>query len=332
MGINIAVKKGRWNTYFSRSRSDISVSREGIQEPEEEGHRVPVKAELPASDPPVSDPPKLSGHQLDVVDCHCHHGRMPAPFTGAMNAAALDSRPALVPVTISGGCLVYGMEEARIPMRLESGLVIAKGIHLKEAYRATRADVAATMSMCNSKGWAVGEIDLDYSTKEHHPQQKFILAEFFRRVDPSSNMVLHLRGADEDSCSRVPTQDCITLSDGLGVSIQAPIYLHCFLGGPAQIKLWIDTGRPVFFGVSGRVRSMLDTQQEGVRAIPQDRIMVETDSPYLTCGVGRPMTPKHIGKVYQLVATLRGESAVHLAEAVTRNFCTFFAKQLGQKR
>eukprot|EP00105_Crassostrea_gigas_P030631 XP_011453026.1 PREDICTED: uncharacterized protein LOC105346229 [Crassostrea gigas] len=145
-------------------------------------------------------------------------------------------------------------------------------------------------------------------------------------------MMLHLRGADEDSCSRVPTQDSITLLDGLGVSIRAPIYLHCFLGGPTQIKLWIDTRRPVYFGVIGRVRSMLDTQQEGVRAIPQDRILVETDSPYLPCGVGRPMTPKHIGKVYQLVATLRGESAEHLAEAVTRNFCTFFAKQLGQKR
>lgn len=67
-----------------------------------------------------------------VVDCHWHPGWMPAPFTGAMNAAALDSRPSLVPVTISGGCFVYGMEEARIPMRLESGLVIVKGIHPKE--------------------------------------------------------------------------------------------------------------------------------------------------------------------------------------------------------
>lgn len=110
--------------------------------------------------------------------------------------------------------------------------------------------------------------------KEHHPQQKFILVEFFRKMDLSCNMVLHLRGADEESCSRVPTQDCITLLDGLGVSIQAPIYLHCFLGGPAQIKFWVDTGRPVYFGVSGRVRSMLSTQQEGVRAIPQDRILV----------------------------------------------------------
>lgn len=87
----------------------------------------------------------------------------------------------------------------------------------------------------------------------------------------------------------------------------------------------------MYFGVSGRVRSMLDTQQEGVRAIPQDRILVETDSPYLPCGVGRPMTPKHIGKVYQLVATIRGESVENLAEAVTKNFSTFFAKQLGQR-
>lgn len=77
---------------------------------------MPVRAELPAS-----DPPEVSCHQLAVVDYHWHPGRMPASFTGAMNAAALDSRSSLVPVTISGGCLVYGMEEACISMRLESG-------------------------------------------------------------------------------------------------------------------------------------------------------------------------------------------------------------------
>lgn len=144
-------------------------------------------------------------------------------------------------------------------------------------------------------------------------------------------MVLHLKGADKDSCSWVPTQDCITLLDRLGVSIQAPIYLHCFVGGPAQIKLWVDTGRPVYFGVSESVHSMLDTQQEGVRAIPQDRILVKTNSPYLPCGVGWPMTPKHIGKVYQLVATVSGKSVEHLEEAVAKNFRTFFAKQLGHR-
>lgn len=72
---------------------------------------MPVKDELPAS-----DSPELSGHQLAVVDCHWHPGRILAPFTGAMNAAALDSGPSLMPVTRSGGCLIYGME-VRIPMR-----------------------------------------------------------------------------------------------------------------------------------------------------------------------------------------------------------------------
>lgn len=91
------------------------MSREVSQGPEEKGHIVPVRAELPAS-----DPPEVSGHQLAVVDCDWHTGRMPASITGAMNAAALDSRPSLVPVTISGGCLIYGMEDCT-SMRLESG-------------------------------------------------------------------------------------------------------------------------------------------------------------------------------------------------------------------
>lgn len=64
------------------------MSREVSQGPEEKGHIVPVRAELPAS-----DPPEVSGHQLAVVDCDWHTGRMPASITGAMNAAALDSRP-----------------------------------------------------------------------------------------------------------------------------------------------------------------------------------------------------------------------------------------------
>lgn len=97
MRINIAVKKGRWDTYFSRSRSDISEWREVSQGPKEEGHLVPVRAELPAS-----DRPGLSSHQFAVVDSHWHPGRMPVSFTGAINAATLDSRPSLVSVTISG--------------------------------------------------------------------------------------------------------------------------------------------------------------------------------------------------------------------------------------
>lgn len=67
-----------------------------------------------------------------VVDCYWYFGWMLVLFIGVMNVAVLDSRFFLVSVIILGGCLVYGMKEVRILMRLESGLVIVKGIYLKE--------------------------------------------------------------------------------------------------------------------------------------------------------------------------------------------------------
>lgn len=86
---------------------------------------------------------------------------MKASFKGVMNAAALDSRPSIVPVTVSGVCLIYYLDDVCIPMRLKSGLVVAKEIHSKEAHRATKADFTTTMSSCKNKGWAVGENSLD---------------------------------------------------------------------------------------------------------------------------------------------------------------------------
>lgn len=75
-GINIAVKAGRWDTYFSRSQLDISVSTEESQEPEDEGHIVTLREELSASNPDA-----LSGHQLAMVDCNWHPRWMPGTFT-----------------------------------------------------------------------------------------------------------------------------------------------------------------------------------------------------------------------------------------------------------
>lgn len=76
---------------------------------------------------------------------------------------------------------------------------------------------------------------------------------------------------------------------------------------------------------------MLDIQHEGVRAIPQNRILVKTDTPHLICGAIRPLTPKHIVLVYQLIAIILGEPIEHLAESVRKNFSNFFAKQLDQR-
>lgn len=54
------------------------------------------------------------------------------------------------------------------------------------------------------------------------------------------------------------------------------------------------TGRPVYFGVGGKFRTMMAMQLGGISAIPDERILIETDSPYLPMGVPFPMTPLHI--------------------------------------
>ncbi|XP_062585372.1 uncharacterized protein LOC134247050 [Saccostrea cucullata] len=345
LAINEATRRGHWRGEWERSRSDLDKSKSDIAESWEDELVQPepvqvdsevthARAEVPAvSQGPsksTTSPREDSDQTVVVVDCHWHPGRLPDPFTGDLDVfTTLDKRPVEVPVTLTGGCVIYGLDEPHdVPKRiLRKQWVIARGIHPKEASRANSDDVRVIVELCRSNTWATGEIGLDYTIGGHR-QQKFILAEFFRRADVSTNMVLHLRGAEDDPLGLVPTQDCITLLDGLGVPTLAPIYLHCFTGGPDQVCLWFRTGRPVYFGVSGKVFRMSPLQQAGVRAIPDHKLLVETDSPYMPCSVPFPMTPKHIGTIYRRVAELRRKPLSLLANEVHENFKSFFGVQL----
>ena len=315
IGINEAIERGLWDV-----RQDLDCSRSDL------GSEIPECEENSRSElPDVAR--GVEGSALAVVDCHWHPGRLPPCYRAGFDGfLALDTRPVQVPVTLIGGCAVYGMTES--PQQVtDLGWVICKGIHPKEVANATKLDVGYIMEQCNKEGWAVGEVGLDYSTDGPYRHQKLILAEFFRRADQSTNIVLHLRGAEDDVLAEVPTQDCITLLDGIGVSALVPLYLHCFAGGPDQVNLWARTGRPVYFGISGSVRHFTVTQKEGICAIPRNRILVETDSPYLPNGVKFPNTPKHIGETYRCVADIIGTNIEAISEDVIRNFKTFFQKQ-----
>ena len=66
--------------------------------------------------------------------------------------------------------------------------------------------------------------------------------------------------------------------------------------------------------------------REGIRAIPDDRLLVETDSPYFPVGVpqGTQMSPVHIGIVYRHVAMIRGVPLPELCALVLQNFRDMF--------
>jgi hypothetical protein len=175
IGINEASRRGNWNKELDRSRSDLGHSQSDVGESwedemiqigvvEDDSERARARAEIPAVSQELglsTGSHRESSDRVVVVDCHWHPGRLPDPFTGDLDVfATLDTRPMAVPIILAGGCAVYGMDEPHeMPKRIsERQWVIAKGIHPKEAERASKGDVQAIVDLCRNNCWAIGEI------------------------------------------------------------------------------------------------------------------------------------------------------------------------------
>ena len=123
--------------------------------------------------------------------------------------------------------------------------------------------------------------------------------------------------------------DALQILHEASTPLWVPIYLHSFAGGPNEVDEWLSTGRVVFFGISGLFLRFSEEQLAGVCRIPRDRLLVETDSPYLRGGPGE-MTPGQICATYIAVAQQRGERLAELVDAVRHNFGLLFSHQLRQ--
>jgi TatD DNase family protein len=105
---------------------------------------------------------------------------------------------------------------------------------------------------------------------------------------------------------------------------------HCFTGDKRVLTDCLDLGLSI--GITGWICDERRGQhlRELVRLVPLDRLMLETDAPYLLPRdlqpkpSGRRNEPKYLPHVLKVVAACRGEPAQLVAEATTRNAMTFF--------
>ena len=96
-----------------------------------------------------------------------------------------------------------------------------------------------------------------------------------------------------------------------------PIHLHCFTGFQHDVEEWLQEFPNCYFGFTGKVSSFSSEQLFGLQSVPADRLLIETDSPYMPVHSRlKTNTPAHIGDVAQLVARAR-EVAVEDVLAVT---------------
>ena len=83
----------------------------------------------------------------------------------------------------------------------------------------------------------------------------------------------------------------------LGVWHLQPIFLHCFTGIVELVQPWTEKSNKIYFGYTAAVQNINKDQLQGLKCIPSDRILLETDSPYRSPKVKGYNTQAYIGDV-----------------------------------
>ena len=163
----------------------------------------------------------------------------------------------------------------------------------------------------------VGEIGLDYYY-DHSPrdvQQEVFVKQLLLARELDMPAVFHVRDAHGDMLS-ILREHRNELPDGV---------VHCYSGSVESAREYLDMGFYISF--AGPITFKNANKLLEVAAyVPQDRILVETDSPYLAPVPmrGRRNEPTFVQYVAEKVAELRGITAEELAEMATRNTCRLF--------
>ena len=167
---------------------------------------------------------------------------------------------------------------------------------------------------------AIGEAGLDYhyDNSPRDAQEQGFRAHIAAARETGLPLVIHSREADDDM-ARILREET---EEGA-----FPAVLHCFTGGRDLAFAGIELGHYVSFtGILTFKKS--DDLRAIAAALPADRILVETDSPYLAPGKfrGKRCEPAYVVETAKVLAETRGVSLDEIARQTTDNFFRLFSK------
>lgn len=195
------------------------------------------------------------------------------------------------------------------------------GIHPHEADEHPHVDTAKLVERAaHPRVVGIGETGLDYyyDHSDRARQQGSFRAHIAACRETGLPLIVHSRDAEADTLA--------ILREEMGKGAYCGV-IHCFTASGAFADAALDLG--FYISISGIVtfKSAKDLQETAAR-LPLDRLLVETDSPFLAPVPhrGRSCEPAYVADTAQFLATLRGERVEQLAVATTANFRTLFAK------
>jgi TatD DNase family protein len=199
---------------------------------------------------------------------------------------------------------------------------VAVGVHPHHAHEITGADLEEIERIAaEGRAIAIGEIGLDYYY-EFAPKER--QHEVFRHQLGIARRLglpaaIHNRESDDDLLRIIEEEQ-----DG-----SLRFQLHCFSSDKEVLERALDLGAMISF--TGNITYPKSSLDDIVRAVPDERIMIETDAPYLTPVPhrGKRNEPSYVGLVAGKIAELRGATLDAIKEMTTANARRFFGLSLG---
>lgn len=195
------------------------------------------------------------------------------------------------------------------------------GIHPHEADGHARLTVEDLLvQAAHPRVIALGETGLDYHYDHSDRVQQQALFRMHIAVARQTGLpvVIHTRDAEDDTLA--------ILQEELGQGA-FPALIHCFTGSAQFGRAVLELGLAISISGIATFKNARELQ-EFVREIPADRLLVETDSPFLAPVPhrGKPCEPAFLKDTARFVAALREVSPEQLADTTTRNFRSLFTK------
>jgi TatD DNase family protein len=237
-----------------------------------------------------------------VIDTHAHLGD-DAPEVLARARAAGVTRVIEVATSVAAARATLARAED------EDGVYACLGVHPHEAADPGDLDELREL-LAHPRAVAVGETGLDYfrDYAPHDAQQRLFDAELELALRVGKPVVIHTRAADDDTRARLVRHD-------------GSVVLHCF-SSPPLLDDALEHGWYVSFAGNVTYKNAYELR-DAARRVPADRLLAETDSPYLAPQAvrGQRNEPAYVALTYDFLSELRGEDVRALADAnATRVF------------
>ena len=261
---------------------------------------------------------------MDYYDSHCHLND--ETVLADIETEISECRKAGLSSLL---CVGYDLESSHLAVGLSETVpevIAAIGVHpenrdgleLDEAIKALRVLAKNSPSVK-----AIGEIGLDYhwykDPEERKAQHPWFIAQIELANELKLPISIHARDASEDTYAILSEHPA-----------EYGMVLHCYSGSVEMMERFVKLG--CFFGFDGPITyKNAVTPKECVKACPIDRILVETDSPYLSPVPfrGKPNSPRNIPLIVSAMAELRGVSVEEMNAALWDNYTRLFRVKHG---